>query len=284
MPEGRGIPRPGYWFNMYMQRRFFFSSLVLSLALIGGLISGAAGPVSAATPIQPGTRIVSSEGSCTMNFIYREVVDEFEESTTSTTDYRRTTATTDLSGDSKTTEKPSLYAGTAGHCVSGVGARVAACEPSWASGDCDSSFGTVAFHVHNDSDDFAFIEIDRDKEHLVNPTMLGFDGPRGFISGSEARRGDGAHVYGNGLGVGETGLTRPRTGWLTRSDSRYFAATLPVINGDSGGPVLHKSGAALGIIAHLVVSLDFTTLDGNTVEHALRTAAASGLNLEVVPG
>ena len=272
---------------MGMQRRLFLSSLGLSLALVGGLVSSAAPPASAATPIQPGTRIVTSSGSCTMNFIYREIVDEFEEPTTSTTDYRRTTETTDLSGDSETPEKPSLYAGTAGHCVSGVGDRVAACDHSWAFSafdECDPTFGTVAFHIHNDSDDFAFIEIDRDKEHLVNPRMIGFDGPSGVISGEDARPGDGAHVYGNGLVFGETDLTRPRTGWLTRSDFRRYSATLPVIMGDSGGPVLHENGSAFGIIVHAVVALDFTTLDGNTVDHALRTAAASGLNLEVVPG
>lgn len=57
-----------------------------------------------------------------------------------------------------------------------------------------------------------------------------------------------------------------------------------MIFGDSGGPVLHENGSALGIIAHLVVSGDLTTLDGNTVEHALELAKAAGLNLKVVPG
>ena len=251
-----------------MQRRIFLGSLVLSLALASGLVSGAAGPVSAATPIQPGARIVSGDSACTMNFIYREVVPRQSTNGRRGTTRRPSTSTT-------TAVQPRLFAGTAGHCVSGVGARVS---------NDDGSFGTVAFHIHTDSDDFAFIEIDRNKEHLVNPRMLGFDGPNGVISGEAAQPGDGAHVYGHGLVVGESELTRPRSGWLTRSDSRYFGATLPVILGDSGGPVLHEDGSALGIIAHLVVSLDFTTLDGNTVEHALRTAEASGLKLEVVPG
>lgn len=251
-----------------MQRRIFLSSLALSLALAGGLVSGAAGPVSAAAPIQPGTRIVSGNSACTMNFIYREVLPKPSDRGRRGTAARRSTSTT-------APLKPRLFAGTAGHCVSGVGARVST---------DDGAFGTVAFYVNNDSDDFAFIEIDREKERLVNPSMLGFDGPTGVISGEAAKPGDAAHVYGNGLIFGETELTRPRSGWLTRSDSQYFGATLPVIMGDSGGPVLHEDGSALGIIAHLVVSTDFTTLDGNTVEHALRTAAASGLNLEVVPG
>lgn len=252
-----------------MQRRIFLSALVLSL-LAGGLVSGAAGPVSAATPIQPGARIVSGNSACTMNFIYREVVPE-----QTSTNGRRGTTTRRPSTTAPA--EPRLFAGTAGHCVSGVGARVA---------NDDVTFGTVAFYRLDDSagDDFAFIEIDRDKEHLVSPTMLGFDGPNGVISGEEARRGDAAHVYGNGLILGQSELTRPRSGTLTRSDSQHYGATLPVIFGDSGGPVLHEDGSALGIIAHLVVSTDFTTLDGNTVEHALRTAAASGLNLEVVPG
>lgn len=216
-----------------------------------------------------------------MNFVYREI-----RSAPAPTNARRSTA---RGVPASTSTEPRLFAGTAGHCVDGVGARVALCEQTYLeqtveSGSCGSSFGTVAFHVDDESDDFAFIEIDRDKQHLVNPTMRGFDGPTGVISGSDAQPGDGAHVYGNGVGVGETDLTRPRTGWLTRSNARTYAATLPVILGDSGGPVLHESGAAFGIIAHVVASTDLSTLDGNTIEHALRTAAANGFNLEVVPG
>ena len=252
-----------------MQRRILFSSLVLSLVLVGGLISGAAGPVSAATAIQPGTRIVSGGSACTMNFIYREIVPK--ESTSG----RRGTTTRRSSTSTTAAVEPRLFAGTAGHCVSGAGARVST---------DDGAFGTVAFHVHNDSDDFAFIEIDREKEHLVNPSMLGFGGPNGVISGNEAQPGDAAHVYGNGLVVGQSELTRPRTGILNYADSRHYRATLPVILGDSGGPVLHEDGSALGIVVHLSAWGDLSTLDGNTVEHALRTAAASGLNLEVVPG
>ena len=257
-----------------MQRRIFLSSIVLTLGLIAGLLYGGGGPVSAAAAIQPGSRITSGSSACTMNFIYRDVVSETTTSTTSGA-YRRTTETTDLTGDSQITEEPALYAGTAGHCVSGVGARVS---------NADGSFGTVAFSVHNDSDDFAFIKIDRDKEHLVNPTMLGFDGPTGVISGSDARPGDAAHVYGHGLVFGETELTRPRTGILNAADSFRYRATLPIIFGDSGGPVLHEDGSALGIVVHLTATGDLSTMDGNTVERALTVAAENGLNLEVVPG
>ena len=246
----------------------FFSALVLSLSLVGALLFGASGPVSAATPIQPGARIVSGNSACTMNFIYREVLPERTSTSRRSAAARRSPSTTHA-------VKPRLFAGTAGHCVTGVGARVST---------RDGAFGTVAFHVHNDSDDFAFIEIDREKEYLVNPTMLGFDGPTGVISGTETQRGDAAHVYGNGLIVGQSELTRPRTGILNHADSQYYRATLPVIMGDSGGPVLHEDGSALGIVVHLSLWGDVSTLDGNTVEHALRTAAASGLNLEVVPG
>ena len=250
-----------------MQRRILLGALALALALVSALVFGVSGPVSAATPIQPGTRIVSGSSACTMNFIYREVLRERVPNNGRRPNARRTTTTT--------APKPRLFAGTAGHCVTGVGARVST---------RDGAFGTVAFHVHNDSDDFAFIEIDREKEHLVNPRMLGFGGPRGVISGNEADPGDTAHVYGNGMVVGQSELTRPRTGILNYADSQHYRATLPVIMGDSGGPVLHEDGSALGIVVHLSVWGDFSTLDGNTVEHALRTAAASGLNLEVVPG
>ena len=274
-----------------MNRRIFLSSTVLSLCLLLGLVAGTGTPASAATPIQPGARISSDGNGCTMNFIYRDVVQEptvVDEDTTSTTDTTNPprdsgsdssepTTTTTQPEIQELQEEPFLYAGTAGHCVEGVGRRVA---------NADGDFGTVAFRALDDDDDFAFIQIDRDKEHLVNPTMLGFSGPKGTISGPEAKRGDTAHVYGHGLIVGQTELTRPRSGTLTRADANYFAATLPVIFGDSGGPVLHEDGSALGIVAHLVYfSTDLgTTLDGNTVERALSVAAENGLPLEVVPG
>lgn len=241
-----------------MQRRTFLSSIVLTIGLLAGLMSAGGAPASAAIAIQPGARITSGNAACTMNFIYRDVVTQPRSSRSR-----------------KPAPKPALYAGTAGHCVAGVGARVS---------NRDGAFGTVAFRLLDNDDDFAFIRIDREKEHSVNPSMLGFAGPKGVISGRDARPGDFAHVYGQGLVFGETALTRPRTGVLRGSDSRQFRATLPVIFGDSGGPVLHEDGSALGIVAHLVVSVDLTTLDGNTVERALAVAAESGLPMVVVPG
>lgn len=250
-----------------MKRRSFLTSIVMSLVLVAGLGSGVAGPASAATAIQPGARISSGNASCTMNFIYREVLPQQPGRSAARRALRPAAA-----------PQPRLFAGTAAHCVSGVGARVA---------NRDMTFGTVAFHRLSDEagEDFAFIEIDRDKEHLVNPKMLGFEGPSGVIAGQEARSGDAVHVYGQGLGVGQTELTRPRSGILNRANSKRFDATLPVIFGDSGGPVLHEDGSALGLVVHLVVLRNgTTTLDGNTVEYTLNEARADGLNLELVRG
>ena len=254
-----------------MKRRNLTIAASLAIGLLAGLIPSALTPVSAAIAIQPGTRISSGGSGCTMNFIYREIL---QRPTSAASASRGRTG----SRPQRVTQaEPRLYAGTAGHCVKGAGARVST---------KDGPFGTVAFSVLTKDgdafDDVAFIEIDRDKERLVNPKMLGFNGPTGLISGKDAKPGDSVHVYGNGLLVGETELTRPRSGSLKYSDSNYYGATLPVIFGDSGGPVLHKSGAALGIVDHLVISADLTTLSGNTVERALLLAKNAGLNLELV--
>ncbi len=78
--------------------------------------------------------------------------------------------------------EPRLYAGTAGHCVSGVGARVST---------DDGPFGTVAFSVLTEDgdafDDVAFVEIDRDKENLVNPEDARLQRPDGGYLRHEAR-------------------------------------------------------------------------------------------------
>ena len=254
-----------------MRRRNLTIAASLAIGLLAGLIPSALTPASAATAIQPGTRISSGGSGCTMNFIYREILEEPGSAASASR------GRTGPRSQQVTQAAPRLYAGTAGHCVKGVGARVST---------NDGPFGTVAFSVltkEGDAfDDVAFIEIDRDKERLVNPKMLGFNGPTGVISGKDGKPGDTVHVYGNGLLVGQTELTRPRSGSLKYSDSNYYGATLPAIFGDSGGPVLHKSGAALGIVAHLVISTDLTTLNGNTVERALSLAKAAGLNLELV--
>lgn len=250
--------------------RIVVSMVMVAVGLVAG-VGHTSSPVAAAPAIQPGARIKSETATCTMNFIYRDVIRERGKSASVRQDPR---------------SRPSLYAGTAAHCVSKVGERVALCDPTYFDGPCDVSFGAVAFRfLRGFEDDVAFIEIDRDKEDLVNPTMLGFKGPTGVISGSDARRGEIVHLYGHGLVFGETEPTRPRSGTLSRSDSENYAAMVPTMFGDSGGPILHESGAALGIVANLAVPTDLETMvDGNTVEWALTLAAAAGLHLEIVPG
>jgi hypothetical protein len=124
-----------------------------------------------------------------MNFIYREIVEEPETTTDESTFGQGSDGSTDGSDSESSTRtsttqaaaQPRLFAGTAGHCVDGVGARVS---------NRDGAFGTVAFHALTESgnnfDDVAFIEIDRAKEQFVNPKMLGFNGPTGVISGAGA--------------------------------------------------------------------------------------------------
>lgn len=229
-----------------MTTRRKFSYLVISGVAALALLPTLGVSASAATAIQPGARIVSGDSACTQNFIFE-----------------------DTTGD--------LYAGTAAHCVAQVGDRVA---------NDDGEFGTVAYMGDPDSNsaDVAFIKIDSDKEGAVSPTMLGFGGPGGFISGDEAGFLDGVRLHGHGLILGDTSLTRSRSGVLQASDSQEYFATLPAIFGDSGGPVLHESGAALGIISRIATGALGATVEGPTVEHALRLASAAGLDLTLVNG
>ncbi len=59
-----------------MTRRKLAILAMTAIGLFAGLIPSALTPVRAATAIQPGARITSGDSGCTMNFIYREIIEE----------------------------------------------------------------------------------------------------------------------------------------------------------------------------------------------------------------
>lgn len=169
--------------------------------------------------IRPG----SSIGNCTLNWVFYEEV---------------------VPTDDDPDPIPEIYAGTAAHCVSEVGQRIAI--PDF------GEFGTVVY----DSDefgstvDFALIEIDAELLDDTNPKMRGWDGPYGFATPDDLAIGDIVAIHGYGMVLGQNEFTRDRFGVLTNWDDDEYVVNMPAVFGDSGSPLIHvDSGLALGIIS-----------------------------------
>lgn len=197
----------------------------------------------AQTLIQPGARISTPVGGCTLNFVFA-----------------------DASG--------AMYVGTAGHCVRGPG--------DWIRDGAGAEIGTVVYSVFHSAmwavSDFALIAVHPDRYPDVQASMRYWGGPTGVIPASETSIGDEIMVYGYGIVLGSTEPTRPRPGVLIEAEEAYWRGEIPIIFGDSGGPILHGSGRALGI----VTGITGHSMIGMTVERALRMSAEAGYDIALV--
>ncbi|HEX9711337.1 MAG TPA: trypsin-like serine protease [Actinomycetota bacterium] len=214
------------------------ASIALAAALLVAAVLTVPGRALAAdTRIQPGARIVRPAG-CTLNFVFRDAAAR-------------------------------LYIGTAGHCVSGVGDRVATPE---------GEFGTVVFRILRGDDDFSLIRIDPAFYAEVNPAMRAWGGPTGVTTADTTGIGDALLQYGYGIVYSTTEVTRARGGILYNDNAMSYHAEVPAIFGDSGGPVIHAAtGRALGIVANIGGHL----LNGPTVQRAIELLAEAGIDVSL---
>lgn len=165
-----------------------------------------------------------------------------------------------------------LYIGTAGHCTGGAGSRVS---------NVEGQMGTVVYKINSGLDDFSLIRIDADRYDQVNPSVRRWTGPTGYTVSAETTTGDVVMLYGYGIVYGSNAVTRGRPGMLASDDSRSYRAEILVIFGDSGGPVMHASGKALGVVSHLPFGYP-APLEGTTVERILVLLAGAGINVQLV--
>lgn len=186
--------------------------------------------------IQPGAVVYSSVGQCTLNFAWRDA-------------------------------EGVPFLGTAGHCVSGVGARV--------EDDLGNTWGTVVFDAG--SPDFALIRVDALFRPLVQFDVRHWGGPTGVSDPATTSAGDPVAIYGYGMLVSATEQTRARQGLLVSDGSSSYSADVPAVFGDSGGPVLHRlTGRALGVVSQLGAG---STLTGPTLVRIERALDEAGFDL-----
>ena len=239
-------------------------ALPLAVLLLGGLLLA---PASAdpAPPayVQPGERVTSPSGQCTLNFVFDGVGDD----------------------------AGNVYVGTAAHCVGGVGEAMSILGAS--------GFGTVVYAGDPDWDvtagadvptDFALILVAPAHHAIVRADVKGIAGaPSGHTTAQETSTGDALQVSGYGLGFSAVGPTRERrAGLLLEDHARGYQAYLPTIFGDSGGPVVDlKTGKALGTISGIQaaccwfpeVTYNGAYDYGPTVEGILGDLAAAGFDV-----
>lgn len=225
---------------------FFLSLFIADVPVGNDLIEPA---MASAGSLRPGDRLDTNLGSCTLNFVYDGVGP--------------------LAGR--------VYMGSAGHCTS-VGELV--------DSNGVPNFGVTAYD--NDDVDFAFIEVLPAFVGIVNPTVLGHPNmPTGVTSWySDTAVGDTLLLSGHGMGMGFSAATREkRIGALVSDNAERFVANAMLVNGDSGGPILHeKTGKALGIVsAYGFGAFPPSTDVGPTVAYILEVAAADGFPVELRP-
>lgn len=227
--------------------------LLAALTVVAALALPAA---ASAQTIQPGSSIESEGSFCTLNWIF------------------------DGAGGP--------YAGTAAHCVSGVGAVV-----NLASGSLGSDIvriGTVALRgdPNTPGRDYSIIRIDPAVAGQLNPALAGHpDIPTGVSRGYA--KGDLMQFSGHGVATDATAPTQQqRIGVLNAVDGGHHDILGVVTPGDSGGPVADISDGktAFGIVDTVGVGVNTGALTvatagegGSNLDFVLQDAAAHGLNL-----
>lgn len=194
--------------------------------LLTGL--GAAALLLAGTPrafaqepvIQPGSSITMGGAFCTLNWIY----------------------------DGTGAQAGKVFAGTAGHCVSGKGQRVSLASGSL--GTAIEPIGRVAYK--SKQLDFALIKVKSAARDQVDAAMAGHPNiPTGVARPADTAVGDICQFSGHGVATDVTEPTQQdRVGVLVSNTRTQHYCDGVVSPGDSGGPVADVTAGkkALGIV------------------------------------
>ena len=150
------------------------------------------------------------------------------------------------------TDGTSKYIGTARHCVTGVGSRVAMQVDTTTVAD----IGTVTKQTPGDGEpgqDFALIKIDADvaQKWGVDPAIPVVGGPNGVYTGCGP---EAIKYYGHGYAAA-VAQGKPGGGLATNWNNDGFGWTGTGLPGDSGSGVVTSNGQAAGDLTHLLVNL-----------------------------
>ena len=202
----------------------------------------------AATTIQPGDRMWSTVGGCTLGFVVK--------------------------GGGET------YFMTNAHCVDRVGEDI-----ELGTGKVFADVATFG-DLRNLASDWALLKVRSAFVPQVRPTVRGIAGtPRGIATPGETDVADLLRISGHGEPFYVHPLLREnRYGLLRYHDSSIYDAVAMDNFGDSGGPIVHEpTGQALGLVSQLCLGNPCTS-EGPTVQGVLERAAAKGFVVTLALG
>lgn len=238
-------------------------ALPVLLLLAAGLAASGAPAGASTVLIQPGD---SYNGICTLNFVF----------------------------DGEGTRAGKVYVGTAAHCVRQMGeaARTTG-YPEFGRvvymGDVGASVNGGAARengIPGEQLDFALIEVHPQYHGVVVADVVGRPGmPQGgFTTPRETPTGDLILISGYGTGFATVSATREnRVGVLYTTTARQWVAEAPITPGDSGGPILHESGKALGVVSGTTFGVQMPPVKwhGPTVDGILAEMESIGWSIRL---
>lgn len=171
------------------------------------------------------------------------------------------------------TDGSDTYISTAGHCTSvGQRARLGSLQ-----------FGTTVFSTGDGGpgNDFALVKIDSNRLNLVDPEMCNFAGPTGIHTDADGTIIGDRIVrtgHGGGFSIPPTPHEGVGIGWGATSLT-WVHGPVP---GDSGSPIRHESGEALGVVTHVVITPTTGFGIATRLDHGMALANIPGLQLSTV--
>jgi len=118
-------------------------------------------------------------------------------------------------------------------------------------------------------------------EAFVNPAVRGHPTfpTGGYTVPSETAAGEPVYISGQGSLFAVNGIVaHQRVGVLVSDSTQIYQIAGPIYYGDSGGPIVHFSGKALGIVSRgIPPAYD----EGPTVQRAIADAATQGFTVEL---
>jgi hypothetical protein len=171
-----------------------------------------------------------------------------------------------------------VYIGTAGHCTK-VGDEVTLIAAPGVLMNIGRTVKSVNRGIGND---FALVEVRPEMREFVNPSMAHVGGPTGA---RDPVFGDPVVHTGHGLVIGTGGTPRPGlVDWEGAGrEADGYGWSGAAIFGDSGSPVRHADGVAVGNLTHLVVGIFPAFITGTNISRIQEIAGVPLATASLVP-
>ena len=232
--------------------------------------------------IRPGAWMIAPAG-CTMNWVFGSAAGNLPRNLSPATASKQTSRVQRIaSGRRARAASGAAYIGTAGHCTK-VGDQVTLVAAPGILMNIGKTVKSVNRGIGND---FALVKVRSSMVQFVNPSMAHVGGPTGTKAPAF---GDPIVHTGHGAVIGTGGTPRPGiVTWEGAERGREvngYGWDGAAFLGDSGSPVRHADGLAVGNLTHLVVAPDILPafIAGTDIARIKRIAGLPLARASLVP-